>query len=477
MAFLLPMPRTVSRLVLVACALLALLAPAAHASSTQMMTFESPRDLLNAQLRPGAMDQIQSLGAHALRVILYWKNVAPSATSKTKPSVDLSDPANYAWGEYDGLIAAAQERGWPVLVTISGPVPKWATASKKDNVTRPSPSEFRTFVEAVGKHYGPQVSMWSVWNEPNHPDFLLPQYDSKRRPVSGTLYRKLFLAAWQGLRATGNGTDTLLMGETAPRGTGKVVAPLAFLRQALCLSASYRKSPKCSNLPADGYAHHSYSTRQGPFFKPGNPDDVTMGVIGRLTRALDLAARAGAIRSNMGIYLDEFGVQSYPDKLLGVPLRQQPEYYAISEKLAYDNPRVKSFSQYLLRDDLKSSKGAGGGILAQSAFPGFESGLELAGGKRKPAYDGYRLPLVVTKGRSGVSLWGRVRPATAATSVLLQVRDGSGAWRKLATANTNAIGTFHASGSNRSGRTWRVQWTAPDGTVYTGPPIRAYPKP
>jgi hypothetical protein len=469
------MPRTVIRILLAACALAALAAPAAHASSTQLMTFESPRDLLDPAARPQALDRIDSLGAHALRVILYWKRVAPSPNSRTKPSVDLRDPASYAWGEYDPLLAAAQERGWPVLVTISGPVPKWATKSKRDDVTNPSATEFQSFVTAVGRHYGPQISMWSVWNEPNHPDFLMPQFKN-HHAASGKLYRKLFLAAWRGLRASGNGTDTLLMGETAPRGTGKVVAPLAFLRQALCLDAAYRKSSKCSNLPADGYAHHSYSTRQGPFFVPGNKDDVTMGVIGRLTRALDLAARSGAVKSNLGIYLDEFGVQSYPDRLLGVPLRQQPEYYAISEKLAYDNARVKSFSQYLLRDDPKTSKGQGGGILAQSAFPGFESGLELAKGKRKPAYEGYRLPLVVTKRRGGVSIWGRVRPATAATTATLQQRD-TGAWRTLRTVTTDALGTFRASGGDRKGRTWRVVWQAPDGATHTGPPIRAYPKP
>jgi hypothetical protein len=204
---------------------------------------------------------------------------------------------------------------------------------------------------------------------------------------------------------------------------------------------------------------------------------VTMGVVSRLNRALGLAAKAGAIEPDLPIYLDEFGVQSYPDKLLGVPLRQQPEFYAISEKLAYENSRVKSFSQYLMRDDTKNTQG-GGGILSTSEFPGFESGLELADGKRKPAYDGFRLPLVVQlSGSSGVRFWGRVRPATAATSVTLQQRNGSGSWRTLKTVRTNAAGVFVSTGSNRKGATWRVRWTAPDGTTDTGPPIRAYAKP
>lgn len=471
------MLRTPLRVAALALALAALAAPSAHAASDQYMTFEAPRDLLDPALRPAAMDRIASLGVNRLRVILFWRNVAPSPNAKRKPAVDLADPASYAWGEYDALLAAAKERGWPVLLTVSGPVPRWATKARKDSVTRPKPSEFKTFMTAVGKHYADRVETWSVWNEPNHPDFLMPQYDSKHRPASGKVYRELFLAAWEALRATGNGRDPLLMGETAPRGTGKVVAPLAFLRQALCLDRSYKRKGTCTNLPTDGYAHHSYSTREGPFFVPENPDDVTMGVVGRLNRALQLAARAGVVDDGLPIYLDEFGVQSYPDKLLGVPLAKQAEFYAISEKLAYENPRVASFSQYLLRDDKKDTKG-GSGSLSESAFPGFESGLELANGKRKPAFAGFRLPLVVQRsGRAGVRFWGKVRPATAVTSVTLQQRTGKGSWRTLKTLQTDASGYFRSTGSYRSGRTWRTVWASPDGRTYQGPPIRAYPKP
>ena len=78
--------------------------------------------------------------------------------------------------------------------------------------------------------------MWSIWNEPNHPQFLLPQF-VKNKPHSPRIYRNLFLAAQRGLRASGNGADAVLFGETAPRGTPRVVAPLAFLRGALCLTA------------------------------------------------------------------------------------------------------------------------------------------------------------------------------------------------------------------------------------------------
>ncbi len=70
------------------------------------------------------------------------------------------------------------------------------------------------------------------------------------------------------------------MGETAPVGYDRVsrseirqegskallhdVAPLAFLREALCLNTKYKKSGTCEMLPAYGYAHHAYTTARAP---------------------------------------------------------------------------------------------------------------------------------------------------------------------------------------------------------------------
>ncbi len=58
-----------------------------------------------------------------------------------------------------------------VILTVSGPVPNWASASHRSSVTRPSPTHFQRFMTAVGRHYAGQVAAWSIWNEPNHPDF------------------------------------------------------------------------------------------------------------------------------------------------------------------------------------------------------------------------------------------------------------------------------------------------------------------
>ena len=36
----------------------------------------------------------------------------------------------------------------------------------------------------------------------------------------------------------------------------------------LCLNWPYRKTKKCGELDADGYAHHAYTTAKGPRFVP-----------------------------------------------------------------------------------------------------------------------------------------------------------------------------------------------------------------
>jgi hypothetical protein len=436
----------------------------ASAKRSQFTIFQATREARSPDpaVRARALDEIEALGVHWLRVVLYWQDVAPAVDARSAPVFDETDPRGYRWAIYDRLLADARARGMRVLVTISGPGPRWATRSRRDRVTRPSPVRFRRFVTAVGRRYGAQVDYWSVWNEPNHPEFLAPQY-VRGRAYSPRLYRQLFRAARAGLARSGNARDRVLMGETAPRGNRNVVAPLAFLRGSLCLSSSYRKRRGCRSLDVDGWAHHPYTTSAGPWFVSRRRDDVTIGSLSRLTRALDRARRARAVRKRIDLYLTEFGVQSRPDRIVGVSEARQAEYRSIAELIAYRNPRVRAFSQYLMRDDLPR---AGGTHLRYS---GFESGLRHSGGAAKLAYDGFRLPLVAERGRR-TRLWGLVRPARGATSVRIEYRNrGSARWRTLKRDRTDARGYWTTTTSARSGRAYRVRWGA-----FTGAPTRAY---
>ena len=137
----------------------------------------------------------------------------------------------------------------------------------------------------------------------------------------------------------------------------------------------------------------------------------------------------------------------------------------MAEKIAYANPRVKAFSQYLLRDDAPTGKGI-------ARFQGFESGLRTAKGKKKPAYDAFMLPLVATRYGSSDVLWGRVRPATGPTQVVIEHKIGKGKWKRLTALQTSGVYGFKTA--HHSKHRYRVKWTRPGGATITGPPIRAY---
>jgi hypothetical protein len=201
----------------------------------------------------------------------------------------------------------------------------------------------------------------------------------------------------------------------------------------------------------------------------------------------------GAVRADMPVYITEMGIQSVPKPYYGVSLAQQAEFDAISEKLAWENPRVVAFDQYLLRDDPPTKS-----TIPLLRWPGFETGLETYNGKEKPAYNGFRLPLVVTRTSTGVSFWGLVRPlgapaapsaptgstgptgatgvthSSGRTVVLEYSSDGGHSWHTLSHLQANSSGAWSASGRFVADRLWRVEWTSASGQTFTGAATRAY---
>jgi Cellulase (glycosyl hydrolase family 5) len=464
------------RILLVVVTGLALLVPAAaaSASSTQYTTVEAPGELLNGNPGP-ALDEIDSLGAQAIRLLVTWRSLAPDPDATRAPSFNATDPNAYpagGWAAYDAAIQGARERGIRVHLTLTGPAPAWATA-KHDGLTRPDAKAFGKFATAVGRRYGKQVSVWSIWNEPNLGKLLKPIAKNE----SATVYRNLYTNAWSGLRSA-RITAPIVLGELAPNGNSLkdqgTIKPLVFLRSVLCLDGNYKRvrGKRCGKLSTDGVAIHPYANKAGPFLQPP-ADNVTIGVLGRLTTALDKSAKAGALPGRLPIYVTEFGVQSLPDKRLGVPLDVQSDYRSMSERIAYLNPRVKAFSQYLLRDD----PGTG------YEYGAFESGLFLYKGRKvKPAFEGFRMPLVVipSKRASRATLWGLVRPARTAKrggSLTIEYADKGKGWRKLATQKFGSSGYWTRAVNTKSGRAFRVIWKAPDGATHTGPKTVARTKP
>ncbi len=163
------LPRRHTLLLVLCLALAAALPATAQASPRQPVAFEAPRELFSDAARDRTLDEIRDFGVTNVRQLVYWRDFAPRPKSKRKPGGRFvaSDPATYpadTWAPLDALIRDASARGIKVHLNLTGPVPRWATKSKKDNVTRPIPKEFQAWATAVGARYGGSVATWSIWN-------------------------------------------------------------------------------------------------------------------------------------------------------------------------------------------------------------------------------------------------------------------------------------------------------------------------
>lgn len=467
----------------------------AAASSTQESTFQDDNQLVFSP--PGqvakTMDQLQALGADRLRISVFWATVAPGAKSQQKPAgFDAANPGDYppdAWDRYDTIVRLAAARGLQVNFNLTSPAPYWATDSLPgrpdlDETFNPSPSEFQAFAEAVGKRYSggyvpakggpalPRVSYWTIWNEPNQPGWLTPQWlKDPRAPgkfveTAPGIYRALADGMYAGLLASGHTKDTVLIGDTAPkgqktrRGPTRALKPGRFIRGLYCLDDNLQflrgSSAQLRGCPANpqaasfvaahpvlfkaaGYAHHPYELTFAPTKTP-DTDDFTTGNLSALSRLLRRVYQRYGTRPrggrNVALYLTEYGYQTDPPDPTGVSPATQAAYLNEAEYLTYRNARVRTLSQFLLVDDLPTP-----GITNPiEAFGGtFQSGLETSDGKPKRALLAYRMPIFlparhVTRGGK-LRVWGMVRPAAnnSRVRVELQERTGKGKYKRVKT--------------------------------------------
>ena len=255
----------------------------------------------------GTLATFRSLGVTRVRLSVTWASLAPSPNSKKAPKgFKGGDPASYkGWAIYDTIARQAKADGIGLDFMLTGPAPRWATGPGMPSGThlqwKPSASQFGAFAKAVGTRYSghyhglPRITFWSIWNEPNYGFDLAPQttnHDSIE--VGAAIYRGLLSHAWAGLSQSGHkpGHDTILIGETAPRGLDhgignfQGVKPLRFLRALYCVDSQYRQlrgsAASARGCPttaggsrafrkqnpalfsASGFADHPYTSQAAP---------------------------------------------------------------------------------------------------------------------------------------------------------------------------------------------------------------------
>jgi hypothetical protein len=452
--------------------------------------------------------ELKSLGVDRVRVNVLWKAVAPYAASPRVPGgfTDARDPRQYPhalFDSFDRVVLGAGKVGLKVLFTVTGPAPLWATGrvggKRVSQLYDPQPAAFGRFVEMLGRRYDgtyidenegsqklPRVSAWAIWNEPNQAGWLQPQW---RRSAAGSwtpyaprLYRALARAAIAGLRRAGHREDTVLLGETAPlgrdrRGARGSMRPGPFLRSLFCLDDALRplagapaRAGGCDfqtrgGLDVTGYAHHPYSVRSPPGRADAERDDIRLADRDRLVALLDAAAGAGRLPADLPIWWTEYGYQTNPpDPLRGVSLDQHARWIAEAENMAWRDPRAAAMTQFLLRDDDPRHEYPADHPRHWSTY---QSGLLFADGRRKPAYDSYRLPFyapAVAATGARVAVWGRVRPhgGVEQTVQLQFAPDGSSSFQDVGSpVRTDARGYFQVEVTPGGSGSWRFRWSPP----------------
>ncbi|MDX6667112.1 MAG: hypothetical protein QOK04_492 [Solirubrobacteraceae bacterium] len=527
----------------------------AHASSTQEALFQDDSLLVGQpsdQAVAGTFEVLRRLGVTRVKATIFWRAVAPSQESRTRPRFDASDPNAYPagrWGPYDRFVQQATAHGIAVQLNISAPVPAWAT--QRTSVSgwvaqfRPSAGEFQQFVRAVGLRYSgtyvppgassetppttsppsspppgptctpivgglpclhaasrrsaraaavtgalPRVSLWSLWNEPNGWSFLAPQYSRGGVIASASLYRSLVDGGYRGLVASGHGGDTILIGETAPLGRpppgGNSVSPLRFARALYCLGANSRPlrggAARADGCPtsnprrafpaahpglfsAGGWATHPYSLRSRPNIPAPDLNAVGPADAGRLTRTLRAIFGTYGRGSGPPIYFTEFGYESNPPDPQGFSPGRQAAYINQAEYLAYHNPRVRSYAQFLLVDARPLTQV---GPSHPFYWTSFQTGLVDYNGATKPAFGAYRMPLFVPNSFSpraaAFRVWGGIRPAAiyGPQTARIEFRSGRGGFKTVRTLRTsNPRGYFETRVVLRRSGVLRVAWTEP----------------
>jgi hypothetical protein len=493
--------------------------PGAPVRRTYMESiFEAQGQLLSDPA--STLTLLRRLGVHRVRVFVSWGALSPGAASRTRPSgFDASSPAAYpasGWAPYDAIVRAAAARGVGVGLTVEGGAPLWAagadvpprTPLSYQRAWKPAAAAYGDFVHAVATRYSgtyrpspaapqlPRVDFWSIWNEPNYGPQLAPQaINHSTVEVSPALYRGLLDAAWRALQATGHGSDTILIGELAPRGitTGdnpgnfSGMVPLRFVRALYCVDGSFhelrgsaateRGCPTTAAgsqgfaqahpglFQASGYAVHPYPQGGVPpnVATPFEPDYADLPALPRLESTLDRLQSLYGSSKRFPIYSTEFGYQTDPPEKIAraISPAHAAFYLNWAEYLSWRDPRIASWNQYLLMDPPAGN---------------FATGLEFADGTPKALYGAYRLPIFLpvtsAKRDQAIEIWGCVRPARfarrevgRAPAVKLQFAPAGGTrYRTLRTLPlTDPYGYLDLRATLPDTGTVRLAWSYPHG--------------
>ena len=401
--------RRSTRLLLV-CALAAAVPATALGAQRMWVGFQDDPSFRWREDRGYMLDRARDHNASIVRTTVYWSRVAPVRPAN---AADPFDPA-YRWDDLDEFVRGAQRRGLETMLTIWG-TPGWANGGKGQNRAPANLADLTAFARALATRYSgrypglPFARFFTVWNESNLEQFLAPTFDTRGKPVAPFVYAKLYRAAYAGIKA-GSPQALVGIGETSPRGRDRLSPSPGRLQNTLSPGLFARLlSTVRPKLRFDAWSHHPYSELGRPPTQRVRFPNVNLTQLKQFERSLDTWFG----RTNIPIWITEYGHETKPGEPKGVTAPQQAAYMQQALAIARDDRRVQVFVWFIFRDDETST---------------WQSGLLGRDGTEKPASNAFAgLAKLLDARNPIVTVSAGVNPVLRIPVLELAARSGVGA--------------------------------------------------
>jgi hypothetical protein len=405
-----------------------------------------------------ALERVRAAGAKLTQTPIRWSEVAPQNPPAAWQPDDPASP-HYDWERTDRWVTAAVLNGLtPVLQIRSAPT--WVQRCPPEQIDtgtpcNPDPAALAAFATAAARRYSgqfgglPRVRYWQGMNEPNLSLFFNPQYEGDK-PISPYLYRGLINAFYAAIKAVDPSNLVIAAGLAPVAIPGYSIGPMRFARLLLCMTGVNNPRPTKGDCEGgvnfDIFDVHPYTTG-GPTHE-GHVNDVELGDLGKLTKLLKAADRAGRINSvfpQTPLWITEFSWDSKPPDPGGLPMRILTRWSAEAMHQAW-RAGVHTFFWFSLRDSPTGS--APYGETLQSGL--YFRGATVAEDQPKAVLDVFRFPFVAYPGAKGLSFWGRTPTSRSGKVVIQALREGD--WRTVGVARAGKNGVFRGKAGSRYGQ-------------------------
>ena len=369
--------------------------------------------------------------------------------------VDPADPADpaYDFTLLDAAVRDAAGRGLEVVLVVAS-APDYAEGPGRDPAAppgtwKPDPGAIAAFATALARRYSggyaglPRVTDYQLWNEPNLPVYLTPQYENGALAAPAH-YRLMLNAFHDAIKLVEPSTRVITAGTAPfgdPRGLGPRTSPLLFWRNLLCLSDRRKLKPTACPVRArfDVLAHHPINSLGAPTTEVLGADDAATMEFDQVVRTLRAAERHGTVdaAARHPVWATELWWDTDPpDSIEGVALALHARWTQQALYLLW-RQGAKVVLSFQVRDEPFDPG---------NPFTDSSTGLYFADGVPKPARTAFRFPLVGDRlDRGAVRIWGR-----APTAGKLRIeRRARGRWRLIEATLVSAGEVFQTKTAMR----------------------------